>query len=121
MNPQAIKIYEILKDGNFHCPREWGYADGHCKRITDINEYLLPKGQKVDSEVCRCGHHISRLKKRRIVVLEHKIASYTPPTAPQSRQAAVDIVKNPIAREFLERWLKPKECESLKIKQQTLI
>lgn len=79
MNPQAEKIYEILKDGNFHCPREWGYADGHCKRITDINEYLKPLGQEVKSEVCNCGHHNSRIKKRRIVPQEAPTRHRMPP------------------------------------------
>lgn len=67
MNPQAQKIYSILQDSNFHCPSEWGYADGHCKRITDINKYLAPKGQKVVSAICNCGKHTSKVVARKIV------------------------------------------------------
>lgn len=67
MNPQAIKIYEILLDGNWHCPIEWGYADGHTKRITDISRYITPRGQKIASTWCDCGRHTSKVLKRKIV------------------------------------------------------
>ena len=66
LNPQAEKIYEILKNPGWHCPIEWGYADGHTKRITDINEYLKPLGKKIESDWCNCGRHISKIKARRI-------------------------------------------------------
>lgn len=66
LNPQAQKIYDILQDRCWHCPIEWGYADGHAKRITDINEYLKPLGLEVKSEWCDCGRHTARIKKRKI-------------------------------------------------------
>lgn len=66
LNPQAQKIYEILKDMEWHCPKEWGYADGHCKRITDINRYVGQFGEEIDSDVCDCGRHTSKILKRRI-------------------------------------------------------
>lgn len=67
LNPQAQRIYDILKDFQWHCPISWGYADGHTKRITDINEYLAPQGLKVDGGWCDCGRHVSKIKKRRLV------------------------------------------------------
>lgn len=67
MNPQAQRIYEILKDEAWHCPMEWGYADGHTKRITDINAYLLSRGQEVKRDWCDCGRHTSKVYKRKIM------------------------------------------------------
>lgn len=67
MNPQATTIYEILKDGNWHCPIEWGYADGHAKRITDINKFLEPQDKKVIGDWCDCGKHKAKVLKRKIV------------------------------------------------------
>lgn len=72
MTPQAEKIYQILADGNWHCPIEWGYADGHTKRITDINRYLAPKGMKIESKVCNCGRHSSKVLMRKIVEIDPK-------------------------------------------------
>lgn len=72
LNPQAEIIYQILLDGNWHCPKEWNYADGHCKRITDINKFLLPIGKEVDSKRCDCGRHLSGVFKRRIILKEIK-------------------------------------------------
>ena len=45
MNPQAQKILEILEDGGNHCPIDWRWADGHGKRLTDINRYLAESGK----------------------------------------------------------------------------
>jgi len=81
LNPQAQRIYEILKDRQSHCPIEWRYADGHAKRITDINRFLAPQGLTIKSEPCKCGRHISRLLKRQIVPLN---PSYALKSAPQT-------------------------------------
>lgn len=70
LNPQAERIYEILKDNCWHCPIDWKYSDGHGKRLTDINRYLAPKGLKLDWEWCNCGRHTAQIKKRRIIPLE---------------------------------------------------
>ncbi len=80
LNPQAQKILNILQDRNWHCPQEWGYADGHCKRITDINKYLFPQDLKIDSKVCDCGNHNGKVFKRRIVLSE---PHQTPNPAPR--------------------------------------
>ena len=64
---QINKIYKILSDGEWHCPIEWNYADGHTKRITDINKIIAPEGKVVIGEACDCGRHGSRVKKRRVV------------------------------------------------------
>jgi len=73
LTPQAEKIYQILSDYNWHCPVEWHYADGHAKRITDINRFLLPQGLKIESKVCDCGRHQSRILKRKIVEIEPQV------------------------------------------------
>lgn len=75
MNPQATIIYNILLDGQWHCPIEWGYADGHCKRITDINRAVQKDGLKVESKVCDCGRHDSKILKRRLTKMEQKIST----------------------------------------------
>lgn len=67
LSPQALRIYELLKDGVWHCPIDWNYADGHTKRITDINNYLKPLGQQIESQWCDCGRHVAKIKKRRLV------------------------------------------------------
>lgn len=67
LNSQASYIYNILQDRQWHCPTSWNYADGHCKRITDINRYVREFGLKVDSKVCDCGKHTSKILKRRLV------------------------------------------------------
>ena len=74
LSNQSQIIYDILKDGNWHCPQEWGYADGHTKRITDINDYLRPLNQKIASDWCDCGKHTSKIKKRKIVPIEPIVA-----------------------------------------------
>ena len=73
MTQQAIKIYEILKDKQWHCPIEWGYADGHAKRITDINNYLKTIGQEINSDWCDCGRHTARVYKRRIIAISENL------------------------------------------------
>lgn len=71
MNPQAQKIFEILQDGRWHCPIDWKYADGHGKRLTDINRYLARFGQNLEWAWCDCGRHTTKIKMRRIVS-DHK-------------------------------------------------
>lgn len=66
LSNQCQRIYDILKDGQFHCPQEWGFSDGHCKRITDLNRQLAFIGQEIRSEVCNCGRHQSKILMRRI-------------------------------------------------------
>jgi hypothetical protein len=67
LNPQAEKIYYLLQDLAWHCPIDWGYSDGHGKRLTDINRFLAPRGQKLAYDWCDCGRHTAKLKKRKIV------------------------------------------------------
>ena len=75
LNPQAIKILVILEDGEKHCPIEWGYADGHGKRFTDITRYLNQFGQKLENDWCDCGRHTTKIKMRWIAPLEPSYAS----------------------------------------------
>ena len=84
LNPQAITILNILQDRQWHCPIEWGYADGHTKRITDINEYLKPQGLMVQGDWCNCGRHASKIKRRRIVQLDQEKPHSVPNFAPQT-------------------------------------
>ena len=70
LSDQAQRIYEILQDGNWHCRIDWNYSDGGNKRLTDINRYLAPRGQKLAWAWCDCGRHTSTIKKRKIVALE---------------------------------------------------
>lgn len=70
LSGQSWLIYNILYDKQWHCPIEWGYADGHCKRITDINRELEKQGEKIISEACDCGRHTSKILKRKIVSTE---------------------------------------------------
>ena len=70
LNQQANVIYNILKNGNWHCPIEWNYADGHTKRFTDLNRYLKPLGLVVKGIPCDCGRHTGKPSyKRKIVPL----------------------------------------------------
>lgn len=64
LNPQAEKILDILSDGNKHCPIEWGYADGHGKRFTDISRYLAQFGKTLENDWCDCGRHTAKIKMR---------------------------------------------------------
>ncbi len=73
MSPQVQRIYSILQDRQWHCPQEWGYADGHCKRITDLNRLLAKDGLEIKSEVCDCGQHISKVLKRKIVEIQNQV------------------------------------------------
>ena len=64
LSAQAQRILDILSDGQKHCPISWGYADGHGKRLTDINRYLKPLGKKLDWRWCDCGRHTTKIKMR---------------------------------------------------------
>ena len=81
LSKQASYIYNILSDWEWHCPQEWFYQDGHCKRFTDINEFLRPQGLEIDSKWCDCGKHVSKVLARRIKAISSD---------------------NPIAAQFLE-------------------
>ena len=70
LTPQAIKILEILEDGYTHCGIDWGYADGHGRRITDINRYLAPLGKTLAYDWCNCGRHKSKIRMRWVAPLE---------------------------------------------------
>ena len=102
LNPQAIKILDILDTGGWHCCSEWHYADGHCKRISDINEYLKPQGKKVIGEVCKCGRHTAKVYKRMIVPLDTQSPRLAPILA--------------TTEAFLKRW----EVKPLKNPQQLM-
>lgn len=67
LNPQAHVILSILEDGQWHCPIDWRYSDGHGKRLTDINRYLAHFGKKLEWEWCTCGRHTTKIKMRRLV------------------------------------------------------
>ena len=67
LNPQAQKILEILQDGRKHCPIDWKYADGHGKRLTDINRYLQQFGKTLAWDWCDCGRHTTKIKMRWII------------------------------------------------------
>jgi hypothetical protein len=81
LSKQASYIYNILSDWEWHCGIDWGYSDGHAKRITDINEFLRPQGLEVDSKWCNCGRHVSKVLARRIKAVSSE---------------------NPVAQKFLE-------------------
>ena len=81
LTKQASYIYNILSDRQWHCPIDWGFADGHAKRLTDINNFLRDKGLMIESDWCNCGRHASKIKKRRIVPISSE---------------------NPIAQKFFE-------------------
>ena len=69
MTPQACKILEILQDGQKHCPIDWRYADGHGKRLTDINRYLRQFGKTLAWDWCDCGRHTTKIKMRWITAI----------------------------------------------------
>lgn len=70
LNPQAQKILAILRNGFWHCPIDWGYADGHGKRLTDIKRFVVHEGLKLEWDWCDCGRHTAKLKKRRLVPIQ---------------------------------------------------
>jgi hypothetical protein len=92
LSSQAALIYNILLDGEWHCPIEWGYADGHCKRITDINEFLKGTNKKVIGKACFCGRHTSAAVKMRKLVDE-----------------GITTSENPIVQDFFNKHCTPKK------------
>lgn len=127
LNPQAQKIYQILLDGQWHCPSEWNFADGHCKRITDINNYFKPQGLQVISTICDCGHHTSKVKKRRIAAMcfvkDGLMVCYCGKCKQENYPLPEDFIHPlerplydtykkailPSTQAFLDKWAKPKE------------
>ena|SRR3990167_4650680 len=81
MTSQAQKILEILQDGQKHCPIDWGYSDGHGKRLTDINRYLKQFGKTLACDWCDCGRHTAKIKMR-------WLASALPDQLPEATQTS---------------------------------
>src|SRR3990167_1462969 len=73
MTSQAQKILEILQDGQKHCPIDWGYSDGHGKRLTDINRYLKQFGKTLACDWCDCGRHTAKIKMRWLASLPDQL------------------------------------------------
>lgn len=96
LNPQAQVIYQILRDMQWHCPKEWGYADGHCKRITDINRYIDQFGQEIDSRLCDCGRHTSKILKRRIKLKSENL--------PQVERKDTETNEHPRPMQFVKQY-----------------
>lgn len=122
---QHEKILNKLSDGNWHCSSEL-YALFIADPRTRICE-LKKLGYQLEDRRCQQhnfhegGSKEWRLLSRGGVVAAHLAhnqdyagAIPAPATNSQSQQVAATLVKNPIAREFLNRWLAPKE--DLKIK-----
>ena len=66
MTPQHKQIFELHRDGFFHCSTEIEYIRDARKRISELNRM----GYKFQALPCdgRCGkHHNSRLFMRRLV------------------------------------------------------
>jgi hypothetical protein len=95
LNPQAENILDILSDGMWHCPIDWKYADGHGKRLTDINRYLQENGKQLIWEWCNCGRHTATIKRRRI--------------APITSKPAPQTTLSPNVAKILASWQKPVE------------
>lgn len=95
------RIYDILKDGQLHCPNEWNYADGHCKRYTDLNTKLKPLGYAVVPERCNCGIHTSPIMARRLIEIPKNIEIHK---------------SDPHVMKWFENELKSRKEETVKLK-----
>ncbi len=82
LNKNCQRIYNILEDKEWHCPIEWGYADGHCRRFTDLKQ----KGFVIESKVCECGRHESKVLARRLIATP---ADYVKPQTHISTVASI--------------------------------
>ncbi len=109
LNPQAERIYILLLDYAWHCPIDWNWSDGHGKRLTDINRYLKPKGNKLDWDWCDCGRHTAQIKKRRIIPFDQPF-THEPTQNSTPRQEIKPLADlSPVAQQFLQKFCQPKE------------
>ena len=97
LSPQKKKIYELYRDGDWHCSTEITFIRDYRKRISEMNRTNLEeKGQEMfDSQPCdgRCKQnhqssvHMYRLKEK------PKTYSYIPVLLPDGRRMMREVVE----------------------------